>query len=152
MRAARGRGVIARIVPGMGPVSVRRLWASAFLAVALSALTGCGDASDTGQDPGPASSSAPSESSGSAAADVPPDAPACSETWVEGHTIARSYQGCVDDAGAYVARDAVGCSSGQRLVTYGDRFWGFPGGTVFEAAGTLDQDREYRAATRRCAA
>ena len=51
-----------------------------------------------------------------------------------------------------IERDAVGCSSGQRLMVFDDRFWAFTGATVYEADGTLDQDRDYRAATRRCAA
>jgi hypothetical protein len=138
----------------MGHLTVRRLWASAFLAVALSALTGCGGATDSAQDPDPAAGSASSDEPGEAeeTVDVPADAPACSEVWVDGQRIARSYQGCVDDAGDYVERDAVGCSSGQRLMIYGDHFWAFQGATVYEAGDTLDTDRDYRAATRRCAA
>lgn len=148
---------------GMGPLTVRRLTASMFLAVALSALTGCGDASEQAQDPASsptASESGSSEPSGSEStepedeptAEVPANAPDCQEVWVDEGSLPRTYQGCVDDAGTYVERDAVGCSSGQRLVIFDDRFWGVLGATVYEAKGTLDQDRDYRAATRRCAA
>ncbi len=141
----------------MGHLTVRRLWASAFLAVALSALTGCGGSADSAQDPAPAESPATSdtgesEPEESESAEVPADAPACSEVWVAGEKIARAYRGCIDEAGGYVERDSVGCSSGQRLVIFDDRFWGVAGGTVYEASGTLDEDRDYRAATRRCAA
>jgi hypothetical protein len=137
----------------MGHLTVRRLAASGLLAVALSALTACGGDTEEAQDPtGPTSSSEASEPSGSESSDVPADAPACAEVWVAGGKIARTYQGCVDESGAYVERDSVGCSSGQRLIVFGDRFWGVQGGTVYEAEGSLDEDRDYRDATRRCAA
>ncbi len=148
----------------MGSLTVRRLTASVLLTVALSALTGCGDSSEQAQDPASSPSATTSESpesedaepdaepEGEPTSEVPENAPDCQQVWAEGSSIPRTYQGCVDDAGAYVERDAVGCSSGQRLVVFDDAYWGFPGGTVFEAKGSLDQDREYRAATRRCAA
>lgn len=139
----------------MGHTTVRRLVASGLLAVALSALTACGDSADEAQDPGAGASSTTEESSDPAeseSADVPADAPVCGEVWVAGEKIARTYRGCVDESGAYVERDSVGCSSGQRLVVFGDRYWGVQGGTVYEADGSLDQDRDYRDATRRCAA
>lgn len=129
--------------------------ASGLLAVALSALTACGDSADEAQDPSDSTSSTTQESpepGESESSDVPADAPVCGEVWVAGGKIARTYQGCVDESGAYVERDSVGCSSGQRLVVFGDRFWGVQGGTVYEADGSLDQDRDYRDATRRCAA
>lgn len=139
----------------MGHVTVRRLAASGLLAVALSALTACGGGTDEAQDPGQTASSNPDESaspSESDASDVPAGAPACGDVWVDGSRIARTYKGCVDDVGAYVERDAVGCSSGQRLVVFDGRFWGVLGGTVHEAGSSLDEDRDYRDATRRCAA
>ncbi len=139
----------------MGHSTVGRLAASGLLAVALSALTACGDTTDQAQDPGqdPSSTSGEaSEPTESESSDVPADAPACDQVWADGGKIARTYRGCVDESGAYVERDSVGCSSGQRLVVFGDRFWGVQGGTVYEADGSLDQDRDYRDATRRCAA
>jgi hypothetical protein len=137
----------------MGHLTVRRVAASGLLAVALSALTACGSATGEAQDPaGSASSSTASEPTQSESSDVPADAPACADVWAAGEKIARTYQGCVDESGAYVERDSVGCSSGQRLIVFDDRFWGVQGGTVYEADGSLDQDRDYRDATRRCAA
>lgn len=149
----------------MGHLTGRRLAASVLLAVALSALAGCGDATDQAQDPAPAGSTTESESEepsesdesekpekSEATTEVPADAPDCQDVWAEGNTLPRFYQGCVDDAGAFVERDAVGCSSGQRLAVFDDTFWGVLGGTIYAAQGSLDDDREYRAATRRCAA
>lgn len=140
----------------MGQLTGRRLAASVLLGVGLSALTGCGDATDEAQDP--VAQSSPTESTSStpeeseSTSEVPADAPDCTDVWADGNKLPRSYQGCVDDAGAYVERDAVGCSSGQRLAVFDDAFWGVLGGTVYAAQGSLDDDREYRAATHRCAA
>lgn len=148
----------------MGHLTGRRLAASVLLAVALSALAGCGDATDQAQEPAPAESTTESESGEpeksqkpekpekSETTEVPADAPDCQDVWAEGNTLPRFYQGCVDGAGAYVERDAVGCSSGQRLAVFDDSFWGVLGGTIYAAQGSLDDDREYRAATHRCAA
>lgn len=140
----------------MGHLTGRRQTASALLTVALTALGGCSDATDQAQDPasGPSTtestSSEPEETEPTM--DVPRDAPGCQEIWAEGSSIPRTYQGCLDDTGAYLERDAVGCSSGQRLVVFDDRYWGVLGGTVYEASGSLDKDGDYRATTRRCAA
>jgi hypothetical protein len=149
----------------MGHLTGRRLAASVLLAVALSALAGCGGATEQAQDPAPAGSTTESPSEdpeeseepekpekSEPATEVPADAPDCQDVWADGKTLPRFYQGCVDDAGAYVERDAVGCSSGQRLAVFDDAFWGVLGGTIYAAQGSLDDDREYRAATRRCAA
>lgn len=135
----------------MGPLTVRRRLASGLLAVALSALTACGDAAEQAQDPDAAASSSPEESSEPSGSESS-DGPACEDVWAAGEQIARTYRGCVDESGAFVERDSVGCSSGQRMVVFDDRFWGVLGGTVYEADGSLDEDRDYRDATRRCAA
>lgn len=128
--------------------------APALLLVALSALAGCGgDSADTAADPATDQETSASDSpSGEETADVPAGTPDCSEVWADGNRIARAYRGCVDDSGGFVPREAVGCSSGQRMVTYADRFYGVLGGTVREAAEPLDDDRDFQAAMRRCSA
>lgn len=82
---------------------------------------------------------------------MPPGTQQCSEIWQDGHRIPRVYAGCAE-GDTYVERDALGCSSGQRMVTYADRFYGVLGGTAHEASQPLDKDREYTAAIRRCRA
>lgn len=140
----------------MGHLTGRRLTASALLAVALTALAGCGDgteqAQDPAADPSTTTSAASTTEESEPATDVPENAPECQEIWSDGSSLPRTYRGCVDDTGSYVERDAVGCSSGQRLVVFDDRYWGVLGGTVYEASVSLDEDRDYRATTRRCAA
>lgn len=113
-------------------------------------LTSCGDeeptatGSSSSSDP---SSTAPSESMEPA----PPGTPECSEIWQDGHRVPRFYAGCADE-GAYVKREAIGCSSGQRMVTYADRFYAVLGGDVHEATEPLEQDDDYTASVRRCRA
>ena len=82
---------------------------------------------------------------------VPDGAPECAEVWADGAQLPRSYRGCVAD-GAYVPRDVLSCSSGQRMIRQADRYYGVLGGTIHEASGSLEQDRDYRAAIRRCRA
>lgn len=127
-----------------------RLLAPSLLLVALGGLAGCGEDSDAPAASEP-SSSGSSSTSASESASGPADAPACDEIWTEGATIPRGYRGCTDESG-YVERDALGCSSGQRMVTYSDRFYGVLGGTVRTSAGSLEDDREYIKAVRSCRA
>ncbi len=122
-------------------------------------LAGCGsdeperavdDPASSASSPAGSPSSSPSEDGpgGSSDAAVPEDAPACAQVWVEGATLARGYAGCVED-GEYVEADRLGCSSGQRLVTY-DRSYGVLGGEVRQAEGPLEGDRAYVEAVRSC--
>jgi hypothetical protein len=123
--------------------------------VALCAF-GCGssgssadDAAGTDPTSTPVSSSATPSDETSAPAGVPD----CETVWQDGATLPRTYRGCVDDTGTVVPRDALGCSSGQRLVSHGDRYYAVPGGTIHEAATTpLADDPEYRTAVRSCRA
>jgi hypothetical protein len=131
------------------------LLGTAALGIALGGgLAACGDeTSDSASDPAGSTSASPSESpsdgtSGSASA----DGPACADTWSEGGSLPSSYKGCVDDTGAFVKADALGCSSGQRIVSYDDRFYGVPGGTIHLATESLRKDHDYRAAVLRCRA
>ena len=79
----------------------------------------------------------------------PPDWPACETLWVEGGEIPTRYEGCLEGDNA-VAADNLPCSSGQRIVRYQDKFYGVAGGTIHEAMGALDKDREYLKMVRRC--
>lgn len=118
----------------------------------LGACGGGGD--DEASDPAAGSStssSATSSPSSSPSASVPPGAPQCEDVWVEGADLPRSYDGCVD-LDVFVPRDAVPCSSGQRLISYDDRFYGVAGGEVRVSDEALDDDADYRDALRSCTA
>jgi len=139
-----------RYTEGMFGVTGLRRRACACAVLVAVALAGCGQedgGGSAGDPPETASSSAPGE-----AESVPPGTPDCGEIWQAGAKLPRGYQGCADETGAYVERDALGCSSGQRMVRYGDRFWGVLGGTVNEADGSLARDRDYKASVRSCSA
>lgn len=125
------------------------------LLLALPAAAGCsGGTTEASSDPSPsaerspASSSSPSEPASPAAA-VPDGTPACAEVWRPGGTVPRGYRGCERD-GALVPEDALGCSSGQRIVRFDDRFWAVPGGPVQQAAGPLADDPDHLADVRSC--
>lgn len=118
--------------------------------VALCAF-GCGGSGSTAPDAAGTDASktpdAPTTSASSAA-----DGPACETVWQVDETLPRTYRGCVDSTGALVPRDALGCSSGQRLVMHGDRFWAVLGGTIHEASPPLADDPDFRTAVRSCRA
>ena len=78
-----------------------------------------------------------------------PNWPSCETVWVEGGEIPTRYQGCLEGNDA-VAADNLSCSSGQRIVRYQEKFFGVAGGTIHEAMGTLDKDKEYLKMVRRC--
>lgn len=145
---------------------IRTTISAAALATALAGgLTACGNDSSTAADPAGSSTSAgssasasdqpsdePSDSSpppSSTSSSPPPDGPACGTVWKAGATLARGYQGCVDQ-GAFVKRDLIGCSSGQRLARYADHFYAAMGGRVYETESVLDKDRGYRDAVAVC--
>lgn len=122
--------------------------------LAALALGACGQQEAEPTEANEESSSESTGSTGSAATgtEAPAGTPDCSEIWQAGSKIPRTYKGCADEAGSYVERDVLGCSSGQRMVRYGDRFWGVLGGTVNEAGGSLDEDRDYKKSMRNCSA
>ncbi len=128
----------------------------ALLCVAL--LAGCGqdgaDEDPAATDPAAGSTSSEPDDAGTSAPSAPtadPDAPDCAEVWVTGGPIPRGYAGC-NDGDAFVERQVLGCSSGQRLVTFDDRWYGVLGGLVREGTTPLEQDREYRASVDSCRA
>ena len=62
--------------------------------------------------------------------------------WVEGGEIPTRYKGCLEGDTA-VAADNLSCSSGQRLVRYQEKFFGVAGGTIYEAMGPMEKDKQY---------
>jgi hypothetical protein len=115
-------------------------------ALALAALCASGCGSDSAESGADASSPAATTPSASALA-----AAACSEVWKDGAQLPRSYRGCAEDD-QLVKPDVLGCSSGQRMVRYADRYYAVYGGTVHEATPSLEKDRDYRAAVLSCRA
>ncbi|WP_134764555.1 hypothetical protein [Nocardioides sp. 1609] len=136
-------------------------------------LTGCGS-DDDGDATGPTSGS-PSSSTGDAPSDtasategpddtaaptetgepttsavpVPEGTPTCADVWVAGATLPRTYSGCAEGE-TLVAADRLGCSSGQRIVRYADRFYAVAGSDITETSGPLAQDPDYGDAVARC--
>jgi hypothetical protein len=130
---------------------VAAVWA--VIALFLLALTGCGEdggdqaAEDTSASSSPSSSPTKSPASPSASS----GAPECAAVWQGDAKLPRSYDGCNSEDG-FVSPDKLGCSSGQRMVRYGDHFYAVPGGTIQETDSPLDQDRGYRDAVASCRA
>ena len=109
--------------------------------MALLALTGCGEGQ--GQETTNTSSRGSSTASN--------DAPDCDAVWKDAGELPRSYRGC--NAGEeLVTPDTLGCSSGQRMVRYGDHFYAVLGGTIHETESSLEDDRGYRVAVASCRA
>ena len=113
-------------------------------AVALTALAlaGCGQETTGPEAQEPSPSESPSASNG---------APDCAALWHEGGELPRSYDGCNSDEG-FAAKETLGCSSGQRMVMYGDHFYAVLGGTIHETESPLKDDRGYRVAVASCRA
>ena len=120
------------------------------LVLPLAALwvTACGSQEPRTETSGGDASSATPSAAGQTS---PPGTPDCTSVWREGATLPRGYSGCLEDAD-FVRRDALGCSSGQRIIRYADRFYAVPGGTIHSSTKPLDRDRKYRAAVYRCRA
>jgi hypothetical protein len=138
--------------------SVRAVLGAIGVAAVLS-TSACGTESespaDTTAQESTSQSPSPSESGGSPgekpSPTAPPGTPACADVWQEGATLPRSYSGCVD-GDTYHQRSAIGCSSGQRLIRYDDRFYSVPGGTVQQARPSLAKDKAYRKDLAACTA
>jgi hypothetical protein len=71
--------------------------------------------------------------------------------WTAGATIPLAYKGCLK-GGQPVQADNLGCSSGQKLVRYADRFYGVAGGTIYQANPPLNSDKGYLKMVRTCRA
>lgn len=131
-----------------------RAFVASLALLASMGLTSCGSEEPTTARPSRGAESASEASSTSTSKSTEPapsGTPECSEIWQDGRRLPRFYAGCVEGE-TYVKRDSLGCSSGQRMVTYADRFYAVLGGDVHEATEPLDKDRDYTAAVRRCRA
>ncbi len=116
--------------------------ACAAVAFAVLALTGCGEERDGQEAEDTSSPASPSASN---------DAPACAAVWQDGGELPRAYDGCNADEG-FVATDTLECSSGQRMVRYGDHYYAVLGGTIHETESPFEDDRGYRVALASCRA
>lgn len=134
-----------------------RFTACAGLAAAATLLLGgCGSDDDgtaddttsptvTSSESSPTTSTPPSETTTPA----PAGTPECADVWKAGAQLPRAYKGCAAD-GLLVAPDGLGCSSGQTLVRYDDRFWAVRGGTVLGGDVALTKSKEYKDEVATC--
>jgi hypothetical protein len=125
----------------------------------LALLVACGDGSgSTAADPvgsdstsaAPTDTSTPSDTA-SASASATPDWPACSDVWTADADLPGGYKGCLEGDTA-VPADGLMCSSGQRIVRYDEQFFAVPGGTIYQASGPLEKDKQYLKMVRICRA
>lgn len=134
-------------------------------AAAMLALAGCGSGAETSAAD-PASSATVEESTSvpspeeTSEATTEPDGSAsaskdtegwvsCSKVWVADQELPGRYPGCLDGEVA-VGADRLGCSSGQGMIRFDDRFYAVPGGTIYQTDTALSEDRGYRAAVAIC--
>lgn len=131
-------------------MSANRCWSLPGLVLLVGcALAACGSddgvvaASDESPSSAPSAEASTSPGPDSGGTNVPTDAPACADVWEAGAKLPRTYAGCVEGEG-YAKRDVLECSSGQRIVRYGDEFWAALGGTIKQAETTpLRKDPAY---------
>lgn len=92
----------------------------------------------------------PTATTSATRAPAPAGTPACTAVWQAGRTLPKGYAGCADAGGLLVAPDVLGCSSGQGLVRYDERFWAVAGGPVQGGKGTLAASRDYQKVVSTC--
>lgn len=134
-----------------------RFTACAGLAAAATLLlAGCGSdddgtADDSGSPTGTTSeaSTTPSTTPSATTTPAPAGTPECADVWKAGAKLPRAYGGCAAD-GLLVAPDGLGCSSGQTLVRYDDRFWAVRGGTIAGGDVALTKSKEYKDEVATC--
>jgi hypothetical protein len=115
---------------------------------ALLVVSACGsDDTSPAADPALTASGSPSTS----ATESTSTAPDCATVWVDGQQLPAPYRGCQDGA-KLVKVQAIYCSQGSRLVTFGRTFYAVPGKRVNEVATALAHDRTFQRAVANCTA
>jgi hypothetical protein len=71
--------------------------------------------------------------------------------WAKDATLPAGYKGCLK-GDTPVRADSLACSSGQRIVRYDEQYFGVPGGTIYQAQGPLNKDKQYLKMIRICRA
>lgn len=119
-------------------------------------LTGCGSDDDGKADDTSSPTPTVAESSTATSAEpsptttpAPAGTPECADVWKAGAKLPRAYGGCAAD-GLLVAADGLGCSSGQTLVRYDERFWAVRGGTISGGDTSLQDSEEYKGEVATC--
>lgn len=120
------------------------MMAASVLVVGL--FAGCGADDETGpaDASGTSASSHPeTEPEGSAATTEATD-PTCASVWSAGERLPRPYRGCFDEArDEWVPAEVWHCSTGQRIVTFGDSFYAVRGESIVETSTSLQDDAEF---------
>jgi hypothetical protein len=117
---------------------------TALAAAILLLASACGDddggtAEDpSGDDP---TSQSPSSTEGTGL-------PACSDVWVAGAKLPRSYRGCEQD-GAAIKADKHSCSYGAAIIEFDDRFYAVTGKYINEVP-SLEQSDQFQQALSAC--
>lgn len=130
------------------------------VAAAVLLLAGCGsegdgetqaeDTSSPTASTSPSATPSPTSAPAPTTTPAPPGTPACAALWQAGRTLPKGYDGCADAAGLLVAADVLGCSSGQGLIRYDERFWAVAGGPVQGGKGALADSRDYQKVVSTC--
>ena len=115
---------------------------SALAAAILLLAAGCSDDdADTADDPAgdEPTSQSPSTTEGTGL-------PACSEVWVAGAKLPRSYRGCEQD-GVAVKADKHSCSYGAAIIQFDDRFYAVTGKYINEVPSLAESEQFNQALT-----
>jgi hypothetical protein len=70
--------------------------------------------------------------------------PACAGVWTAGARLPGTYRGCLD-GGKRIEAVVAHCESGQRIVTYDDRYYAVPGAVINDVGDLKTSDQYHRA-------
>ncbi len=75
--------------------------------------------------------------------------PACDDVWVDGNTLPKDYEGCLNGntIEAAVTRD---CKDGTKFTTYQDHFYAVLDDTIHANMGETAADPAYKTAYNKC--
>ncbi len=113
----------------------------------LAVLAGCGEATSAVDD----STTPPTEPASTSPVVEEPTEPQCADVWVKKGKLPRQYDGCYEGA-EKVKADRTMCSFGRPIITYVDRFYAVPSGTIHRVRGSLQDNRGYLSAMKSCMA